>query len=304
MSSFATRHTRTQLTTENVVFDKVLLLLVLFGSEMLGNERTMMGGVYMVWLPFFAIVGARSLVRSFARSHFFLLDSRRFSCFSSCIFLLLLRRFDPLLLIFLPLCFFFISCFLVFSFSCFFRLLIFTLLWSHAETQKRNERENDSARYVCIFIRYMYNVLGSAIITIIQLCGLCRLFVHSTLPLLYCCCYHCMGKHSPSTLKVMPLFFCCCFLFFRSLAAETVLKPLLILRLHAFSLSPLCERARLLNFSFFFGVCAFLRKRASSAQFMDRRHSLFSVSYVCVCVCIIYTVHTFVVDVGGVSAAM
>lgn len=30
MSSFVTRHTRAQLTTENVVFDKVLLLLVLF----------------------------------------------------------------------------------------------------------------------------------------------------------------------------------------------------------------------------------------------------------------------------------
>lgn len=37
MSSFVTRHTRTQLTTENVVFDKVLLLLVLFGSEMCGE---------------------------------------------------------------------------------------------------------------------------------------------------------------------------------------------------------------------------------------------------------------------------
>lgn len=36
MSSFVTRHTRAQLTTENVVFDKVLLLLVLFG---VGTEQ-------------------------------------------------------------------------------------------------------------------------------------------------------------------------------------------------------------------------------------------------------------------------
>lgn len=50
---------------------------------------------------------------------------------------------------------------------------------------KRKTKKFESARYVCIFIWYMYNVLGSAIITIIQLCGLCRLFVHSTLLLCY-----------------------------------------------------------------------------------------------------------------------
>lgn len=69
--------------------------------------------------------------------------------------------------------------FLVLTFTPFLSLA-FTLSCWNAEQKKF-----ESARYVCIFIWYMYNVLGSAIITIIQLCGLCRLFVHSTLPLCY-----------------------------------------------------------------------------------------------------------------------
>lgn len=151
----------------------------------------------------------------------------RFSCFPFFFFaLLLLRRFDPhsltLPLTPSPYIFFLIRC-------------IFTLLWSHTKTQNR------IARYACIFI-CMYNVLDSAIITIIQLCGLCRLFVHIyvtavafaaaiaiaaataadvvTIPwanihhqLSKLCLYFVAAVDSSIRVFFSPLFFFCCFCF-------------------------------------------------------------------------------------------
>lgn len=152
----------------------------------------------------------------------------RFSCFPFFFFaLLLLRRFDPHSLTPSPphsiaIYFFLIHC-------------IFTLLWSHTKTQNR------IARYACIFI-CMYNVLDSAIITIIQLCGLCRLFVHIyvtavafaaaiaiaaataadvvTIPwanihhqLSKLCLYFVAAVDSSIRVFFSPLFFFCCFCF-------------------------------------------------------------------------------------------
>lgn len=139
MSSFVTRHTRAQLTTENVVFDKVLLLLVLFVQMEM-----------VAWHGIAAIFHCRQFFLVFLVFRFsFLL----YCCFAV---LILTHSHSPPHSIVIY--FFLVRC-------------IFTLLWSHTKTQKR------IARYACIFI-CMYNVLDSAIITIIQLCGLCRLFVH------------------------------------------------------------------------------------------------------------------------------
>lgn len=238
----------------------------------------------MVWLPFFPLSG-----RAHSFAFFSSLLSSFFLFFVSVFFLLLLRRFDPLLLIFLPL-YFLLSRLFFFVFFFF-----FSYLPSYSLMLKR--KKNESTRYVCIFIRYMYNVLGSAIITIIQLCGLCRLFVHSTLPLLYCCCYHCMGKHSPSTLKVMPLFFCCCFFAFHSFVAYYI---------GAAVDSSIVRFFFYLSFTrptlFFFLFFVYVLFCVSVLHLMEDIR--FSLLVMCVCVCIIYTMYTYAVDVSGVSAAM
>lgn len=263
---------------------------------------------------FFSIVGARSLVRIFFSSR----RSSLFSCFSFCFFYCC---FADLILCF-SFSFHFVFfpsflCFLVFSFlySLFLSFsFIFTLLWSRAETQKmkkKKTKENDSARYVCIFIRYMYNVLGSAIITIIQLCGLCRLFVHSTLPpswIAVVAIARANIHHQPSKLcrSFSGVAFCVSFVGRRLWAEAAVDSSIACIPSYSSSSLSLSLPAHFSWPSSIFCICAFLRKRASSAQFMDRRHSRFSlfVMCVCLCVCIMYTMYTFVVDVGGVSAAM
>lgn len=169
MSSFVTRHTRAQLTTENVVFDKVLLLLVLFGVRCSKREKCAEresalysdGGVWNS-IAFFPIVGARSLVRLFAFSRF-----SRFSCFP--FFFIVASPFWSSVSLFPH--FLCSTLTLTLSSSHFSYFFIYPLMVSCRNA--KNESPD-----TCVFIR-MYNVLGSAIITIIQLCGLCRLFVHS-----------------------------------------------------------------------------------------------------------------------------
>lgn len=169
MSSFVTRHTRAQLTTENVVFDKVLLLLVLFGVRCSKREKCAEresalysdGGVWNS-IAFFPIVGARSLVRLFAFSRF-----SRFSCFP--FFFIVASPFWSSVSLF--------SHFLCSTLTLTLPSSHFSYFFIYPLMVSCRNAKNESPD-TCVFIR-MYNVLGSAIITIIQLCGLCRLFVHS-----------------------------------------------------------------------------------------------------------------------------
>lgn len=214
MSSFVTRHTRAQLTTENVVFDKVLLLLVLFVQM----ERWWhCNGVA---LPFFSsIVGSFSLCRFSCFPFFLLLPSSFWS--SHC-------------------CRFFLYFF--FSISC----ILFTLLWSHAETQKR-------------IVRYVYTV-----------CIMC--WVAQSSRLFSCVVY-------------AVFFFVCTQPYYAMLLLSLLLLPLhgqtftINPRSYAFFFVSLLLILRLWVFVFFFFLLSvlfmlFFRKRASSGSFMDGRRSL------------------------------
>lgn len=204
----------------------------------------------MVWLPFFAIVGARSLARPFSRIFFFSSTFVVFLVFRP-VFLLLLRRFDPLLLIFLPLCFFLFLAFSSFLFRVFF---VFSYLPSYGLMLKRKKREKTNRPDTCVFLYGICIMCWVAQSSRLFSCVVYAVFLCTAL----CHCYIAVVTiawanihHQPSKLCRSFSVVAFCFPFFGSIDGAEAAVDSSIARFFSLYLVP----ARLLNF--FWYMCFF-----------------------------------------------